>query len=197
MLHAGNGSVAKGDDAVDDIAVPQRERSGNLFVGEAHPAGVEPQRLSQKHKFLAVVADFLFGVLALRPGHHEVVSHSGELAILPHAGREGLGLIQHQLDIQSGIGIDAFHFGLQGPDLCHLDGLVGVFPHGMPCLDCVYEFHCLDYILLISFAGTPPTTVLASTSFVTTAPAATTAPSPMVTPGRTVALAPIHTFLPI
>ena len=28
----------------------------------------------------------------------------------------------------------------------------------------------------------------------TTAPAATTAPSPIVTPGRTVALAPIHTF---
>ena len=33
------------------------------------------------------------------------------------------------------------------------------------------------------FAGTPPTTVFSGTSIVTTAPAAITAPSPMVTPG--------------
>ena len=37
---------------------------------------------------------------------------------------------------------------------------------------------------LINFAGTPPTTVFAATSFVTTAPAPTTALSPMVTPCR-------------
>ena len=52
-------------------------------------------------------------------------------------------------------------------------------------------------IFLISLAGTPPTIVFGSTSFVTTAPAATTAPSPIVTPASTVALDPIHTFLPI
>lgn len=46
-------------------------------------------------------------------------------------------------------------------------------------------------------AGTPPATVLHGTSLVTTAPAATTAPSPMVTPGQTVALDPIHTRLPM
>jgi len=45
-------------------------------------------------------------------------------------------------------------------------------------------------------AGTPPTTVLAATSFVTTAPAATTALSPMVTPCSMVAFEPTHTFLP-
>ena len=49
----------------------------------------------------------------------------------------------------------------------------------------------------MSFAGTPPTTMLGGTSFVTTAPAATIAPSPMVTPGVMVALAPIHTFFPM
>ncbi len=48
-------------------------------------------------------------------------------------------------------------------------------------------------IFFITLAGTPPTMVFGSTSFVTTAPAATTAPSPMVTPARTVALAPIQT----
>lgn len=49
---------------------------------------------------------------------------------------------------------------------------------------------------LINLAGTPPTTVFASTSFVTTAPAAMTALSPMVTPERIVELEPTHTFLP-
>ena len=39
-------------------------------------------------------------------------------------------------------------------------------------------------IFLMTLAGTPPTIVLGSTSLVTTAPAATTAPSPMVTPAR-------------
>ena len=36
----------------------------------------------------------------------------------------------------------------------------------------------------ITLAGTPPTTMRAGTSLVTTAPAATTLPSPMVTPGQ-------------
>src|SRR3989338_11699930 len=45
---------------------------------------------------------------------------------------------------------------------------------------------------LIFLAGTPPTKVNSSTSSTTTAPAATTAPLPMVTPGRIVARAPIH-----
>lgn len=49
----------------------------------------------------------------------------------------------------------------------------------------------------MNLAGTPPTIVFAATSCVTTAPAATMAPSPMVTPGSTVALAPIHAFFPI
>ena len=45
----------------------------------------------------------------------------------------------------------------------------------------------------MNFAGLPPTTVQGSTFFVTTAPAAIIAPSPIVTPGRTIARAPIHT----
>lgn len=46
-------------------------------------------------------------------------------------------------------------------------------------------------MVLITFAGTPPTTVLAGTSLLTTAPAATMAFSPTVTPGKMVAPAPI------
>ena len=49
---------------------------------------------------------------------------------------------------------------------------------------------------LMTRAGTPPTIVLAGTSLVTTAPAATTALSPIVTPCRMVAFEPTHTFLP-
>ena len=49
----------------------------------------------------------------------------------------------------------------------------------------------------IIFAGTPATTVFAGTSFVTTAPAATIALSPILTPRRIVALEPIQTFFPI
>ncbi len=40
----------------------------------------------------------------------------------------------------------------------------------------------------------PATTVLSGTSFETTAPAATTEFSPIVTPGKMVAAAPIHAF---
>ncbi len=46
-------------------------------------------------------------------------------------------------------------------------------------------------------AGTPATSVRGGTSFVTTAPAATTASSPTVTPCRTVAPAAIHTPRPM
>lgn len=53
------------------------------------------------------------------------------------------------------------------------------------------------YNFFITLAGTPPTSVFGSTSFVTTAPAATTAPSPMVTPPTIVALAPIQQPSPI
>ena len=52
-------------------------------------------------------------------------------------------------------------------------------------------------IVLSTRAGTPPTTVIGGTSFVTTAPAATTAQSPSVTPGRMVAFEPIQTFSPM
>jgi len=45
----------------------------------------------------------------------------------------------------------------------------------------------------ISLAGTPPTILNSSTSFVTTAPAPTTAPLLIVTPGRIIALGPINT----
>ena len=48
------------------------------------------------------------------------------------------------------------------------------------------------YVSLIIFAGTPPTIVLAGTSLLTTAPAATIEFSPMVTPGKIVAPAPIQ-----
>ena len=46
-------------------------------------------------------------------------------------------------------------------------------------------------------AGTPPTTVFFATSFVTTAPAAIIAPSPIVIPGSIVALEPIQTSFPM
>ena len=49
-------------------------------------------------------------------------------------------------------------------------------------------------MLLINFAGTPPTTVFAGISLVTTEPAATTEFSPTVTPGSIIAPAPIQAF---
>ena len=48
------------------------------------------------------------------------------------------------------------------------------------------------FLFPITFAGIPPTIDKAGTSLVTTAPAATTAPSPIVTPGRIIALVHIH-----
>src|SRR5664280_249570 len=55
----------------------------------------------------------------------------------------------------------------------------------------------LCYRCLATVAGTPATRVAGGTSCVTTAPAATTESAPMVTPGKTVAAVPIHTFLSI
>ena len=46
----------------------------------------------------------------------------------------------------------------------------------------------------MTFAGTPATIANGGTSRVTTAPAATTAPRPIVTPGRTVTRDAIHTW---
>lgn len=48
-----------------------------------------------------------------------------------------------------------------------------------------------------NLAGTPATSVAGSTSWVTTAPAATTASSPTVTPWRIVAPAPLQTLRPM
>lgn len=50
---------------------------------------------------------------------------------------------------------------------------------------------------LSTLAGTPPIRLLAGMERITTAPAATTLPSPMVTPGPINALAAIHTPLSI
>ena len=47
---------------------------------------------------------------------------------------------------------------------------------------------------LIFFAGFPPTIVQGSTSFVTTLPASTIAPSPIFTPGIIIALEKINTL---
>ena len=52
-------------------------------------------------------------------------------------------------------------------------------------------------ILLITFAGTPATTVNGGTSLFTNAPAATMLHSPIVTPSKIVEQAPIHTLSPI
>lgn len=49
-------------------------------------------------------------------------------------------------------------------------------------------------MVLMTFAGTPPTKVLSGTSSVTTAPAATTAFRPIVTPGQMVAPMQIQAF---
>ncbi|KAF5660356.1 alpha beta hydrolase family domain-containing protein [Fusarium circinatum] len=59
---------------------------------------------------------------------------------------------------------------------------------------CQYvAFHVVSlFKLRINLAGTPPTNVSASTSLITTAPAATVAPLPIVTPGNIVARAPIQ-----
>ena len=54
--------------------------------------------------------------------------------------------------------------------------------------------YSISVIELSNFAGTPPTIVFAATFLVTTAPAATMAFSPIVTPGNTVTPAPNHAF---
>ena len=59
---------------------------------------------------------------------------------------------------------------------CVFTNQIGVGIHDQASLDCGRS--------LVNTAGTPPTTVWAATSLVTTAPAATTAPFPIVTPAH-------------
>ena len=58
-------------------------------------------------------------------------------------------------------------------------------------------YSSLNSRFLMNLAGLPPMTVQGSTSFETTEPAATIAPSPTFTPGRTVAFAQTHALSPI
>ena len=53
------------------------------------------------------------------------------------------------------------------------------------------------HILFLYTAGLPATSVRGATSLVTTLPAATTAPLPIVTPGNTTECPPIHTSSPM
>lgn len=64
-------------------------------------------------------------------------------------------------------------------------------------LGSLFVFARIHYTCLMTLAGTPPTTTLSGTSFVTTAPAAMTTLFPMVKPGKIVQLPPIHTSSPI
>lgn len=59
----------------------------------------------------------------------------------------------------------------------------------------IHGCHCI--FSRITFAGLPATSENGKTSCVTTEPAATTAPSPMVTPFKIRELHPIHTFFPM
>lgn len=64
---------------------------------------------------------------------------------------------------------------------------------GYFCFLCIYDANNGQRVLMI-LAGLPPTTALSGTSLVTTAPAATTALRPMVTPGQMMAPMHIHAF---
>ncbi len=55
----------------------------------------------------------------------------------------------------------------------------------------MFKVYFTTGLFFINLAGTPPTNVQGSTFLVTTAPEATTAPSPIVTPGNIVTLVPI------
>lgn len=57
-----------------------------------------------------------------------------------------------------------------------------------------FIFYFTSCLKLITFAGIPPTIAYAGTSFVTTALAAITAPLPICTFGKIVALSPIQTL---
>ena len=51
--------------------------------------------------------------------------------------RKSLWLIQHQLDNKACIGINPLYSCPEGSHLGRFDGLIQIFPHGMPCLDCI------------------------------------------------------------
>ena len=136
MLDAGHGAIAQSNDAVDCVTVPKGERAGDFLVGEPHPAGIEAKCLCKEDQFLSVIANLFFGLIALRPSHDNVIPDSGELAVLPHAAGKGLGFLQYQLYVKADFGVDVLNGGRKGCRFGSLDGLVQVFPDGMPLLYC-------------------------------------------------------------
>lgn len=106
-------------------------------------------------------------------------------------------------------------FLLGGTLAARVGGLVFFWIHGRvncPAIACLIvsirtfrrgagqniEIHRVDYSRIRNtFAGTPPTIAFFGTSLTTSDRAATTAPSPIVTPLSTVTPWPIHTLSPI
>jgi len=64
--------------------------------------------------------------------------------------------------------------------------------HWKSAFSLVFNVYFTTGLFFINLAGTPPTKIQGSTFFVITAPEATTAPSPIITPGNIVTLLPIY-----
>ena len=58
MLYAGGRPVSQGNDTVYHLSFRKGECPGDLLVGKAHPAAVEPQRLGKKDERLSKITDF-------------------------------------------------------------------------------------------------------------------------------------------
>ena len=139
-------TISQGDDTVELFIIGQGDDVVNFLEGEAHPAGVESERLGKKDKLLAIIADFLFHILAFFTHHGKIVLHAGNGAIFENTAGKGLGLVKDKLEVKPAPGIKIVDSRFQAGNFFSLDGFVCVLSDRMAGLDSFNQFHKISII---------------------------------------------------
>ena len=105
-------AIAKGYETVNLLAVGNIIRAAHLVVCKRNPASVQPKRLSQQNKMLAVISDEFLSVVGLVANHRKIVRNTPEIAV-SHPSAERLRLIHYKLNMKSALVVYLGNFILQ------------------------------------------------------------------------------------
>ena len=130
-----------GDDQPQLLPGAHLEGGLHLFIGEGHPAGVQPHLLGLQDHFLPKIAAELIQLGRLFAHQGDVVLHPGKFSVVGHEAPERLRLVQDQLHVQAALpaalGEKA---GQLRPDL-RLQGPVLIAAHRVAPFHCLQKFH--------------------------------------------------------
>lgn len=128
-------AMAQGDDAAQLFARQQAQGFGVLFVGEAHPARVEPQSLRLEHELFAVVAHAAVELRPLGSGHGQIVAHTRKVAVVGQTAHEGARLVGNKTYVEAALLVAGGYERREALNNFGFDGADGVAPNGMAGLD--------------------------------------------------------------